>query len=228
MGLLELARRTAADLTAIGIVVANVIASALALSLPPILISVLLLYWAECAVIGVLNAFKLWFIHEEDVTDVGLGWKIVILSFCSVHYFIFLFVLFLMLLLLGGAELSLRGVDWRAFDWREYFQVFVPAVACIAAAHVWSFFRNFIGQREYEGRSLWEQNFRPYRRVIAMYGVVWVAAFVVALTRLPELALALFLPLKIVADLDAHFRDHQNKKQKPAETEKSERELRLL
>jgi hypothetical protein len=216
--LLDLARRTAQDWTALALLVANAIAVTLAFFYPPITMSLLFLYWAECVVIGVMKVVEFCFINDERINDEGLMFKIFLSIFHFLHYALFVFFLFILLYLLARAELRVRGM--QGFDEMRYFQGFLLPVAVIAAMHVASFFRNFLGKREYEGRTLEQQVFRPYKRVGAMIGIAFVGGFIVTLTGVPELTLLLIVPFKVVADLDAHFRDHERSQERG--------ELRLL
>jgi hypothetical protein len=223
MRLSELARRTVQDPTAIALIVANVVACALAVRHPPVVMTVLYLYWAECAVIGVVNAVKLWYIRDERL-DGSWQVKTLVLGFLSVHYMFAVVIAGGMLWMLGGLELQERGMP-HVFDWADYSKGFLLPVLCLAATHIWSFFRNFLGRREYEGRTLEQQQFRPYRRVAAMFAVVLFCGLLIIWARGPELAVLLAVPFKLVADLRAHFRDHRRK---PPEPPQYPQELRLL
>ena len=213
MGLVELARRTAKDPTAIALLVGNVIACVLAARHPPVVMTLLFLYWAECVVIGVLNGVKLWFIRDESI-DMPWQGKAPILGFLAIHYLLFVGIAGLILWQLGEWELKVRELR-RGFDWVDYFKGFILPVLCLAVAHVWSFFRNFLGQREYEGRTLQQQQFHPYKRVAAMFGITVVSGFLISFARGPELAMLLVVPFKLLADLHAHFRDHRPKPATP-------------
>lgn len=88
---------------------------------------------------------------------------------------------------------------------------FPPAVAAILGVlinHGVSFFYNFIGRREYVGRTMKQQIAEPYQRMIPLHFTIIIGAWPVLLLGQPLPALLLLVALKIVMDRRAHLREH--------------------
>lgn len=215
----ELARRISGDASAAGLLIGNLVAVAIALFHPPITMSLMFLYWAECAVIGVFNVIKLCYFAPPldegvELKSLSFGARVFVKSFTPglflVHYGGFVFICFTMLLALADHEMRKRGV--QNFDSAAYYGGFLLPVALLAAGHAVSFFLNFLGKREYERRTAQDQMFRPYGRVLLMMVVIFGGISLVIITGLPTVAALLFVPVKLLADLRAHFRDHDTGK----------------
>ncbi len=211
-----LALRVAGDRSAAGLLACNVVAIAIAVFHPPVTMSVMFLYWAECVIIGLLNFIKLYYIplsiskeDEDEWEQLSPGKKMAFKNIRPgiflVHYGGFVFILFTMLYALGEHEMRRGGLP--GYDMASHLAGFWLPVLVIGAGHVASFFRNFLGKREYQGRSFEDQMFRPYKRVLLMLVVVFGGIAVVIVTGLPGMALLVFVPFKIIADLEAHFRE---------------------
>jgi hypothetical protein len=183
------------------LVAGNVLAVAIAAFYPPITMSIMFLYWAECVVVGAFNVAKMQYVPGHDRAD-RIGVAVLFL----VHYGGLTFMCFGVLHQLARFELRQRGMP--QFDFGAYYAGFIWVVLILAAGHAVSFVRNFLGRREYESRSLDQQMWRPYRRVVLMIGIVFAACCLVIVTQLPTAAALLFVPFKLWADLRAHFREH--------------------
>ncbi|MCZ6616582.1 MAG: DUF6498-containing protein, partial [Gammaproteobacteria bacterium] len=90
----------------------------------------------------------------------------------------------------------------------EDFMLLWPALSALAISHGWSFYRNFIGCREYIHKTLSQQMNEPYKRVVVMHLTIIFGGFVVMLLETPLPALVLLIVLKIYADARAHKRQH--------------------
>jgi Family of unknown function (DUF6498) len=216
-----LALRVAGDRTAAGLLAGNVVAIAIAVFYPPITMSVMFLYWAECVIIGLLNIVKLYYIDAQTVVPgyisltesewaqssaaKKLAIRSVMPGFFLVSYGVCVFTLFGILASLAEHEMRSGGLP--GYDMASHLAGFWPPVLVIGAGHVVSFYRNFLGKREYQERKLYEQMFQPYKRVALMFAIVFGGSVVVIVTRLPGMALLVFVPFKIIADLEAHFRE---------------------
>lgn len=181
---------------------------------PPVSVSVLFLYWAECAVIGVLNVVKLYYLPPismgaSEYAALSPGWKLAAKSMGPGAFFLlygfFVFVVWGMLAQLGQHEMQGKGV--RHYDMAHHLAGFWFPVLLIAAAHVASFFRNFLGKREYVGVSFEDQMQRPFKRVIVMFLIIFGAVAVIIVTGLPDIGLVVFIPFMLIASLEAHFRE---------------------
>jgi hypothetical protein len=192
----------------------NVVALVFAFFNPPVSVAVLFLYWAESVVIGMLNVVKLYYLPQmamgaSEYAALSPGLKLAAKSVGPGAFFLgygfLVFVVFGMLVQLGEHEMKGRGE--RGYDVAGHLAGFWFPVLLVAAGHVVSFFRNFLGKREYIGRSWEDQMQRPFKRVIVMFLVMFGACGVIIAVGLPEIGLVLFVPFMLIASLEAHFRE---------------------
>ena len=165
---------------------------------------VMVLYWAESAVIGVFSVCKIvvvgrWFALLAGPFFVGhFG------AFMSVH-FLFIYGIFI------------QGVqDNSGGDLSEVMQMFTdlwPALAILFASHAFSFFHNFLGRKEYLGRGVQTQMAEPYRRIVFMHVVVILGGGLTLVLGKPTPVLLLVIALKIYFDVKAHLKQRAGPKQ---------------
>ena len=210
-----LAARIAEDPSATALLGCNLLAVAFAVFHPPITLSVMFLYWAESVVIGAFNVAKICYLPPPLDDGVQLEaltgpQRLFVRSFTPalfvLHYGGFVFICFLMLYSLAGYELRKHGM--QQFDFLAYYRGFLWPVLILAVGHGISFYRNFLGKSEFEGRTSQDQMFRPYPRVLLMCVVIFAGCGLVIITGLPTAAVLIFVPFKLLADLRAHFREH--------------------
>jgi hypothetical protein len=208
---LDLARRTHKDPTAMALLAGNLIAVAIAVFHPPITASLLFLYWAECVIVGIFNIFKIGYVPPiglkpsqiDSMTPRELtAHRVVTMAVFVVHYGIFVFMCFGMIHTLVMHEM---GKDFAS---GSYYLGFLLPIAVLAVTHAVSFVVNFLGKREYIGRTGEQQMFKPYGRVLLMALTMFFGIALVMMTNLPAAAAVFFVPAKLLADLHAHFRDH--------------------
>lgn len=177
----------------------------------------MVLYLAECAVVGAFAIVKLWFIPVELTPQIDrtpalrlailAGAKAFVTAAFVFHFGMFLLFAYLPVAGIADYELRWRGI--RGFDLDAYLRGFMVPLAVIAAGHAVSFCVHFIGKEEWRGRTMREQMTMPYPRVLGMLGAGLAGGLLVAVLRLPAVAVVVFVAFKIVADLHAHFRDHR-------------------
>lgn len=193
----------------------NVVTLVFAFFNPPVVVSVLFLYWAECLVIGLLNIAKLWYVEpisgvseselaqmtpKERFSHKGLGIGIFV-----AHYGLFLFGVFGVMLTLGRLEMAAKGV--RDFHMASHVAVFWLPVLLMGVGHTVSFFRNFLGKREFAGRNYHDQMIRPYKRTFLLLLIMFGGGFLITATGQPGAGVLVFVPFMLIASLDAHFRE---------------------
>lgn len=154
--------------------------------------SVLVIYWAEGVIIGVLN------IPRILATRGGMGEKLFTSVFFTLHYGgfaaahgVFLSQFFdakseLQSLLIGGA------LFWTALSF--------------AASHLVSTIIR-ITRGEFADKKPNEQMGQPYGRVMIMHMVVLLGGFAVMVMGSPMGALLLLIGIKIIVDLRAHIKE---------------------
>ncbi|MBT3626029.1 MAG: hypothetical protein HN526_18185 [Gammaproteobacteria bacterium] len=164
---------------------------------------VLLLYWAESAVIGIYNLARMWVIGR---------WKILLLGpFFLVHYSGFmaghLFFIYALVISSSDVSVSASGI-------LDHLLLLSPALIALLISHGVSFFFNFLGEKEYETTSLSEQLNAPYRRIVVMHITIMLGSLLVMAMDNKLLFVVSMMALKVGLDLRAHLGEHDLEGQK--------------
>jgi len=165
---------------------------------------VMVLYWAESAIIGFLTICKM--------IVIGRWFALLAVPFFLGHFggfmvvhFLFIYAFFVEGVNSGGSF----GGDLPAVG--QMFIVLWPALAALFFSHAWSFVQNFLGRREYLGRSVRDQMGEPYSRIIFMHLVIIFGGGLALLLGAPEPVILLVIAVKIFVDLRAHLKEHEAK-----------------
>jgi hypothetical protein len=160
---------------------------------------VMVLYWAESAVIGFINLCKMIVIGRWMTLLAGPFFIGHFGGFMAVHF------LFIYMLFVKGTE----GGIGSAGDLESVAQLFIflwPALAALFLSHAFSFFKNFLGRKEYQGRTLNQQMMEPYSRIIFMHLVIiFGGGLTIVLGELTPVLL-IVIALKIYFDVKAHLK----------------------
>jgi hypothetical protein len=170
---------------------------------------VLLLFWVENVIVGVLNVFKMLVASPSRPT----GWlvKVFMIPFFCFHYGMFTLVHGIFVFgLFGGYftsgagfpdEASLLGAigNFR-LGW---------AILALFLSHAASFAINYLGKGEYRQASLKDLMQQPYGRVVLLHVTIVIGGFLVTLLGSPVFALVLLVLLKGTIDVQVHIREHK-------------------
>jgi len=180
---------------------ANLISLAGVLFLDWKLGDVMVLFWAESAVIGFWNVIKLAVVGKWAALFAAPFFVGHFGGFMAGH-FLFIYYMFVRGINAAGPE---PGV-WAAL--LDLFVPLWPALAVLFISHGVSFFTNYLGRREYLGTDLKTQMGEPYKRIIVMHLTIILGGFLTMLLRTPVAALLLLIALKTATDLYAHRKEH--------------------
>jgi hypothetical protein len=166
--------------------------------------TILLLYWLESVVIGLLNIPKILFAKGGVFSGaISLFGNLFNAAFFTVHF---------------GAFCAGHGVFLKEmFDVDLSFQsLFAWGPMTIAAAsffisHFVSMMVNYFGKGEYKKRTGNEQMFTPYGRVIVMHLTILFGGFLALKFGAPAFALIVLIGIKTLIDVIAHNREHRDK-----------------
>lgn len=161
---------------------------------------VMVLYWAESAVIGFYNLCKLVVISRWMALFSGIFFITHFGAFMVVHF------LFLWGIFVKGFD------DTSGGDLAEVAQHFIelwPALLALFISHGISFFTNFIGRREYQYRTANDQMGEPYSRIMVMHVVIIFGGGLAMLLGSPTPVLLLVIAGKIVFDVRAHLKERE-------------------
>ncbi len=171
---------------------------------------VVVLFWLENVVIGVLNVLRL------VVADPGNhgAWpqKLFLIPFFCIHYGLFTAVHGLFVFTLFGGESYRALIDglWTVDAARAVVADFAmwPALAALIASHLFSFLFNYLGNGEYRDAKPVMLMFVPYGRVVVLHVTIIVGGILTQVLQSPLWALLLLIAFKIALDLRAHAGEH--------------------
>ena len=165
--------------------------------------SILILYWAETAVIGLYTIFKIIIFHR---------WKAIVLApFFVVHFGIFMFghLIFIVVLFANPDGLSSYNVG-NTPSYLLIVSLIKPlaiAFSSLVLSHGYSFFVNYVGNKEYLERTK-DPFLSPYGRIVIMHLTVLFGGFLSMIFGNAVFALVLMVIMKIVVDALFHMRQH--------------------
>ena len=162
---------------------------------------VMVLYWAESAVIGIFNVCKIVVIGRWTALLAGPFFLGHFGGFMAIH-FLFLYTIFVKPPQNGDASTG------NLAEVAELFVILWPALAALFISHAFSFYKNFLGRREYIGRTVNKQMTEPYSRIIFMHMVIIIGGGLTMFLGNPTPVLLIVLVLKIVFDVRAHLKQH--------------------
>jgi hypothetical protein len=165
---------------------------------------VMVLYWAESAVIGFFNLCKIAVIGRWTALLAGPFFLGHFGGFMAVH-FLFIYTLFVK---------GLQGMNDGGGDLAVVAQLFIalwPALAILFASHAYSFFTNFIGRQEYRGKTVQNQMSEPYSRIIFMHLVLIFGGGLTLFLGESTPVLVVVIVLKIYFDLRAHMKERMKR-----------------
>jgi hypothetical protein len=211
--------RLAARCTAALLVAVNIGVAAYALTRRQGYAELLMIYWAETVVLGILNIPKLIVaaIFRERIDGVdelrSAAHRVAVVLLVLLFY-VTAFSLAWMLLFVAISALPMllehadRAAGMARPRVKEAAFQFEWVVASLAMVHVFSFFANFLAGREFRGASLLRIAVQPFLRTLFIIVVMAVAAVVAfiqpGLARTTAFALVVVLA-KLAADLFSHL-----------------------
>jgi len=160
---------------------------------------VMVLFWAESAIIGFFNICKIAVIGRWTALFAAPFFVGHFGGFMAVH-FLFLYGIFIEGMRDGGSSGDLREVA-------ALFIGLWPALLALFLSHGYSFFANFLGRREYESRTVKDQMTEPYGRIVFMHLTLIIGGGLTLLLGGPTPVLLLVITAKIWFDLRAHLKE---------------------
>ena len=193
---------------ALALVIANLVPVAGAVFLGWRLSDVMVLYWAESAVVGFWNLARILVIGRWLGLFAGLFFLGHFGGFMAVH-FLFIYTIFIEGVGAGGAT---GGGDLA--DVGRMFLRLWPALLALFISHGLSFWLNFLGRGEYRGKTVNRQMSEPYRRIVFMHLVLIFGGGLALVLGDTTPVLLLVIGLKVVFDVRAHRKEHAGRSAK--------------
>jgi hypothetical protein len=168
---------------------------------------VLLLFWLENVVIGVLNVMRMLLVDPGDLA-LWAG-KLFLVPFFCFHYGMFTQIHGAFVLsLFGGKDYAADGISIMPALARAVhdYHLWLP-LAALAASHLFSFCWNYMLRGEYQRAELGMLMAQPYLRILVLHVTIIFGGLAAMALGSPLWALLLLLALKIWIDLKAHLRE---------------------
>ena len=165
--------------------------------------TLMLLYWFETAIIGLFTVVKL--IHTAKWISIG------IVPFFCFHFGMFMFVHLTFLFVMFGGDTELADLDTFSKVVTAFSIITIPA-AGLFGSHLYSFFVNYIGKKEYQTKTFMHFFAYPYPRVIVMHLTIIFGGFL-SMVLSPVFSLILLSILKTWSDVASHIKMHKPKVQ---------------
>lgn len=159
--------------------------------------NIILLYWIETLIIGVLNVPKMWACKGET------GAKVFLTPFFIFHYGFFCFGHWSFLSDIMGMKSAAENFSWG--------DPIIWATISLLVSHLFSMAVNFFGKKEYLNRDVSAQMFFPYGRIVIMHMVIIFSGMFVMMLGEPIAALIFLIALKTIFDIGAHTIEHDDK-----------------
>lgn len=171
---------------------------------------ILLLYWIENVIVGVLNVFKMLAVMNRKKLWIAIP----IVPFFVVHYGMFTLVHGVFVIALFGLRLmSGQGVEWHEIaallSGVAADPFFLLAALGLVASHGFSFIFNFLRGGEIDRTGLIQLMHAPYGRIIALHVTIILGGGITMMMGEPIWALGLLTIFKTVGDVRAHRRSHK-------------------
>ena len=187
--------------TTLALIAANLVPIAGSAFLGWNLSDVMVLYWAESAIVGFFNVCKIIVIGRWAALFAAPFFIGHFGGFMAVH-FLFIYTIFVEPSQSGGSS----GGDLAQVA--ALFTGLWPALLALFASHAFSFFANFMGRREYVGRKVNDQMGEPYGRIIFMHLVLIFGGGLAMVLGTPAPVILIVIALKIFFDVKAHLKQH--------------------
>lgn len=187
--------------SALALIAANLVPVAGVMLLGWGLNAIMVLFWAESAVIGCYTVLKM--------AIVGKLSALFSIPFFVAHYGIFMSVHFMFI-----DGMFVRGMSAPAAPgnaWTQIASILLPvwpALAALFVSHGVSFALNFLVRREFESETVSGLMGAPYKRIIVMQFTLIFGGWMTMMLKTPLPALMLLVALKMLVDLRSHRREH--------------------
>jgi len=190
--------------SSLALIIANLVPLAGAAFFGWKLSDVMVLYWAESAIIGFFNICK--------IAVIGRWFALLAVPFFAGHFGGFMAVHFLFVygIFVEGMQDGGSGGDLR--EVAALFVALWPALLALFLSHGYSFFANFLGRQEYRDRTVRDQMAEPYARIVFMHLVLIFGGGLTLILGGPTPVLLLVIGAKIWFDLRAHLKQRLPKK----------------
>lgn len=171
---------------------------------------IMLLFWLENVVVGMLNVLKMLLAGGGAPEQIV---KVFLIPFFCVHYGMFTGIHGVFVFTLFGPKNGARShfgafPDFELIGNNVTQQHLGWAVLALVASHIFSFGWNYLRRGEFRSTTAQALMMQPYGRVVVLHIAIIGGGFLIMALGSPAAALALLVLLKIGLDVTAHAREH--------------------
>lgn len=167
---------------------------------------IMLTYWLENVVIGVLNLIRIALCQNPK----GVIQKLFVMGFFTFHYGMFTIAHGAILFsLLVDDQLNIGFGPEMVFEIVNTLHLWLPLLA-LFVSHGFSLIWHYLREGEYKRLNIATLMMRPYGRVVLLHIVALVGGLVVSKLGAPVFALILLIALKTFVDAKIHLRVHRD------------------
>lgn len=167
---------------------------------------IMLTYWLENVVIGVLNLIRIALCQNPK----GVIQKLFVMGFFTFHYGMFTMAHGAILFsLLVDDQLDIGFGPDMVFEIVNTLHLWLPLLA-LFVSHGFSLIWHYLREGEYKRLNIATLMMRPYGRVVLLHIVALVGGLVVSKLGAPVFALILLIALKTFVDAKIHLRVHRD------------------
>ena len=178
---------------------------------------VILLYWVEVIIIGLLHIPRMFLATGEPEDGSSSMPKLLTIPLFLLHFVIFWVVIGIVI----RHTLRIKNEEGEAFAsvfanpigevlsmFGHSFSATLLGVIVLFLSHLFSLFWNYIGHREYREWETQELMFRPYSRVVILLVVILLAAMAVQMVGSPPMLILVLIGIKMLGDFGFHLYSH--------------------
>ena len=172
-------------------------------------LSVMLLFWLENIIVGVLNIPRILFASGDgDARARGFVGRFLISIFFSVHYGMFTFGHGVFVFSLFGVGIETDPTPQLVIWMIDKHQLLWPVLA-LFASHFISLIMNYFVAGEYKTARVNAMMRQPYSRIIVLHLGIIFGGFILQTLQQPFMGLIILIALKIIFDVRAHRKEHR-------------------
>ena len=167
------------------------------------IIHLLYLYWLESCIIGFFNLAKI-ITAKIDFTFQQVYLKIFATIFFCIHYPAMMWVL-----MEAGINLIAKLVFNRPLTLEMSIKYTWSAMLSLFLSHGYSFYKNYIKDKEREQARVMKLLYMPYFRIGAMWVVLMGGLYFILKHKQPVFLIVILVILKIIADCFSHLKERK-------------------
>jgi len=181
--------------------------------------TIFVIYWAESAIIGFFNVFKIIISGlKNDFTKDGkippkettLAFLIFMAPFFIIHYGGFMLGHLAFIIFIFGNNFASNSIDKETLSVVDPYNLLL-SITVLFLSHLFSFYFNYLRKKEYlKVDNPMTQMFTPYKRIVIMHVSILIGGGLAMTLNSDFYGLIILILLKIAIDVYSHKKEHKN------------------